>query len=271
MTSSTGKEHQGNLEFQKEKKGTGPVECLGLTFENEQARREHYFTLLKEKLQDPEFRKTPGFPQGSDEAILHISDPPYYTACPNPWWPDLINTWRLESSSELASSEGNSQSSFASDVSESKNDPVYNAHPYHTKVPHRAIIRYLLHYTSPGDIVLDCFCGTGMTGVAADRCGNTEEIRSLGYQINSNGSILAPSTNEAGRSSWQEISKIGPRRAILVDISPVATHIASNFCKPVASKAVADEVERILSEVEKKYGKLYKTKHTLSSEKGTIN
>ena len=28
-------------------------------------------------------------------------------------------------------------------------------------------MRYILHYTQPGDIVFDGFCGTGMTGVAA--------------------------------------------------------------------------------------------------------
>lgn len=247
------------------------MECLGLTFENEQARREHFLALLKEKLQDPEFRKTPGFPQGSDEAILRISDPPYYTACPNPWWPDLIESWQSESDSSTLPNESDHTSPFASDVSESKNDPVYNAHPYHTKVPHRAITRYILHYTRPGDIVLDCFCGTGMTGVAADRCGNTDEIRSLGYQINSNGAILAPVPNNAGSSSWQEFSSVGPRKAILVDISPIATHIASNFCKPVPSEAVAQEVDRILSEVERRHGKMYKTKHVIAGEEGVIN
>jgi hypothetical protein len=93
MTSTTGQEQQGTLELQQEKKGAGPVECLGLTFENEQARREHFLALLKEKLKDPEFRKTPDFPQGSDEAILRMSDPPYYTAARvpgvgvNPWGP----------------------------------------------------------------------------------------------------------------------------------------------------------------------------------------
>ena len=59
---------------------------------------------------------------------------------------------------------------FAADVSEGKNDPIYNAHSYHTKVPHKAIMRYILHYTEPGDIVFDGFCGTGMTGVAGALC-----------------------------------------------------------------------------------------------------
>src|SRR5256885_9027881 len=59
---------------------------------------------------------------------------------------------------------------FASDIKEGKNDPIYNAHSYHTKVPPRSIIPYILHYTKPGDLVLDPFCGSGMTGVAAQMC-----------------------------------------------------------------------------------------------------
>ena len=60
---------------------TGPVECLGQTFTSDNARREHFTKLLAEKLKDPAFRKIEGFPQGTDEAILAMSDPPYYTAC----------------------------------------------------------------------------------------------------------------------------------------------------------------------------------------------
>ena len=56
------------------------------------------------------------------------------------------------------------------DVSEGKNDPIYNAHSYHTKVPYKAIMRYILHYTEPGDIIFDGFAGTGMTGVAGQIC-----------------------------------------------------------------------------------------------------
>ena len=52
-----------------------------------------------------------------------------------------------------------------------KTDPLYRAHGYHTKVPHRAIIPSIFHYTKPGDIVLDGFAGSGMTGVAAQWCG----------------------------------------------------------------------------------------------------
>ena len=61
------------------------VECLGMTFPSEEARREHFLGLLAEKMKDPAFRNQEGFPQGTDEAILAMSNPPYYTACPNPW------------------------------------------------------------------------------------------------------------------------------------------------------------------------------------------
>jgi hypothetical protein len=68
----------------------GTVECLGQTFPNDQARREHFLKLLAEKLKDPGFREQDGFPKGSDEAILAMSDPPYYTACPNPWFERFV-------------------------------------------------------------------------------------------------------------------------------------------------------------------------------------
>ncbi|GIW56394.1 MAG: hypothetical protein KatS3mg082_2798 [Nitrospiraceae bacterium] len=75
-------------------------------------------------------------------------------------------------------------------MSEGKNDPIYNAHSYHTKVPHKAIMRYILHYTEPGDVVFDGFCGTGMTGVAAQLCGDRKTVESLGYKVDDQGDHL---------------------------------------------------------------------------------
>jgi len=71
-------------------KAQGPVECLGLTFPDDNARREHFLGVLREKLKDPAFRAIEGFPVGSDDDILALSDPPYYTACPNPFLEDFI-------------------------------------------------------------------------------------------------------------------------------------------------------------------------------------
>ena len=163
---------QSNLHLPGKESGT--VECLGQTFPSDDARRDHYLGLLAEKLKDPEFRKIEGFPIGEDKDILALSDPPYYTACPNPWFEDFIKHYgRPYDPKEKYHCEP-----FAADVREGKGDPIYNAHSYHTKVPHQIVMRYLLHYTSPGDLVADIFSGTGMTGVAAKMCGD----RSVGLQ-----------------------------------------------------------------------------------------
>ena len=69
----------------------GPVECLGITFNSDAERRQHFLELLREKLKDPEFRRIEGFPLGDDETILSLSDPPYYTACPNPFVGSFIS------------------------------------------------------------------------------------------------------------------------------------------------------------------------------------
>jgi hypothetical protein len=81
-----------------------PVECLGMTFPNDEARRQYFLEKLREKLMDPEFRKIEGFPLGADEDILALSDPPYYTACPNPFIEDFIVT--VQAASTMSRSTG---------------------------------------------------------------------------------------------------------------------------------------------------------------------
>ncbi len=39
-----------------------PVECLGINFPNDKARRAYFLEKLREKLNDPDFRKIEGFP-----------------------------------------------------------------------------------------------------------------------------------------------------------------------------------------------------------------
>ena len=223
------------------------------------AERAAYVERLREKLRDPEFRKIEGFPIGDDEAILALSDPPYYTACPNPFLPEILEQWREERRqlrAELGLPDdavnGYTREPFATDVSEGKNDPIYNAHSYHTKVPHKAIMRYILHYTDPGDIVFDGFCGTGMTGVAAQLCGDKRAVESLGYRVDEAGVVYDGQT---------PISRLGPRKAVLVDLSPAATFIAYNYNTPVDADAFEREAKRILAEVEQECGWMYETWH----------
>lgn len=252
------------------KQETGPVVCLGMTFENDDARRAYFTEELRKKLQDSEFRKIEGFPIGEDDDILNLSDPPYYTACPNPWVVDLIAQWEAEKP-EYPKDYNYHREPFAADISEGKNHPIYIAHSYHTKVPHRAIMRYILHYTNPGDIVFDGFCGTGMTGVAAQMCGDRDEITALGYQVKADGTILQKEAGDNGHDTWQPFSKLGARKAVMNDLSPAATFIAHNYNTPVDVAAFEQEAHRILQEVEDECGWMYETLHTDGKTKGDIN
>ena len=245
----------------KETKHHGPVNCLGKEFSNDEARRVHFIELLREKLKDPEFRQIEGFPIGKDEDILALSDPPYYTACPNPWIGEFLNEWESDKP-EKPKGYHYHREPFAADVSEGKNDPIYNAHSYHTKVPHRAIMRYILHYTDPGDTVLDGFCGTGMTGVAAQMCGDRATVESLGYEVKKDGTILQQVINESGKPVWKPFSRLGARKAVLNDLSPAAVFIAYNYNTPVDAMAFEKKAKRILKEVEDESGWMYETLHS---------
>lgn len=230
-------------------KPAGPVECLGQTFPSEEARREHYLKLLAEKLKDPEFRKIEGFPIGKDEDILALSDPPYYTPCPNPWLGEFVKCY----GTPFDPKQPYHREPFAADVSEGKNHPIYNAHSYHTKVPHRAIMRYILHYTEPGDVLFDGFAGTGMTGVAAQLCGNRAEVQELGYRVQDDGTIL----NEEGKP----FSKLGARRAIINDLSPAATFVSRFYNLPPKREVFDNGARAILAEAESECSWMFQTLH----------
>src|SRR5437899_11615763 len=107
------------------------IECLGMTFASDADRRAYFTEKLREKLKDPEFRKIEGFTIGSDEDILALSDPPYYTACPNPFVADFIKHY----GKPYDPSKPYSREPFAVDITEGKTERYYNVHTYHTKVP----------------------------------------------------------------------------------------------------------------------------------------
>lgn len=141
----------------------GPVECLGLKFPNDEARRAHFTEILRQKLKDPAFRKIEGFPIGQDEDILALSDPPYFTACPNPFLGKVI----ADRSGFGSTDTTYHREPYAFDVSEGKGDQSYYIHSYHTKVPPSAVAKYISHYADANSVVLDCFSGSGMTGLGA--------------------------------------------------------------------------------------------------------
>ena len=48
-----------------------------------------------------------------------------------------------------------------------RTDRIYNCHAYLTKVRVKAILPFVEQFTRPGEVVLDPFAGSGMTGLAA--------------------------------------------------------------------------------------------------------
>lgn len=70
-----------------------------------------------------------------------------------------------------------------------RGDPVYMAHGYLTKVPVPAIMPFIEAYTRPGDVIVDPFAGSGMTGVAAAALGRRArlfDISVLGRHVGRN-------------------------------------------------------------------------------------
>lgn len=234
----------------EQKTDDAPVTCLGINFNSDSERREYFRNELRKKL--PELKLIEGFPIGEDEDIIALSDPPYYTACPNPWINEFISEWEKAKQDIVQSNKRNDSFAvsepYASDVKVGKSNPVYAAHTYHTKVPHPAIMRYILHYTQPGDIVYDGFCGTGMTGVAAQSCGNPSRDDQNAI-------------NDEWKSIWGTSPKWGARHAICGDLSPYASMIAYNYNTPLDAKLVKSEVKRIFDEVKQECSSLYATKH----------
>ena len=116
---------------------------------------------------------------------------------------------------------------FLADVRAGKGTAFYRAHTYHTKVPPQGIEAFIAHYTQPGQVVLDPFCGSGMTGIAAIRQG---------------------------------------RRAMLSDLSPAAAFFAANHCRQLDVAAFLAAGGEILRAVEREWGWLYATEDRESGE-----
>lgn len=227
-------------------KHEGPVTVLGHTFENDEERRAFFREELRKKL--PELKKIEGYPIGEDDDIIALSDPPYFTACPNPWLDDFVEEWEAEKKKLVAEDKREAEKvvtePYAYGITQGKNSAIYNAHTYHTKVPHQVIMRYILHYTQPGDIVLDGFAGTGMAGVAASACGNpdAESRNEIEQDFKDNG---------FKKPVW------GKRNGVCGDLSPLCFHISSNYNSQVDAKLLSKCVDEIVDKLNTRFGHFY--------------
>ena len=109
------------------------------------------------------------------------------------------------------------------------------------RCPHLAIVPSILHYTEPGDTVLDGFAGSGMTGVAAQWCGSAPSAyrKQLEAECSKQG---------LPKPKW------GARRVVLNDLGPAASFIAANYTLPFDVAAFLNAAQRIISEVQKELG-----------------
>jgi len=107
-------------------------------------------------------------------------------------------------------------------IETTKATAIYNMHSYHQgKKPHDAIRQYIRHYTKPGDLVLDPFCGSGGTALAAlmEGC-----------------------------------------KAIAIDRSPAATFITKNYCTPVDVDELQAAFEELKKKMKPEIDWLYETR-----------
>ncbi len=168
-----------------------------------------------------------GCPLGTEEALLALASPPLYTPFPNPYVQQFLSH---SPHPPVAPSQPYSREPIALDITAGRTDPVYMAQNYHTKVPYRAIASYIEHYTDPGDLVLDGFCGSGMAGIAANQTG---------------------------------------RRALLVDLSPAATFLAHSYCHPIDLDEAAEASTELIRRLEEECGWLYRVPGAEGSGTGT--
>jgi DNA modification methylase/DNA-directed RNA polymerase subunit RPC12/RpoP len=167
-------------------------QCLSLDFGSPQP------VLLKRARDDP-------------QPSADVEEPGMCSGLPNPHLDEIV---------KLDSKPKSVLRPITGEIRAGKNSYVYDAHTYHTKVPPQGIEKLIEYYTNPGDVVLDPFSGSGMTGVAATNLN---------------------------------------RRAILVDLSPAACFIASNLIAPTEPRPYLDAVHAILRMSEELERRLYST------------
>lgn len=160
-----------------------------------------------------------GFPLGDIEDIIELSYPPYYTAYPNPYIKDFIKKYGTPFDEKT---DNYDKKPYIGDISEGKNDPIYNIHYYHTKVPPAAIRPLIKHYSNKNDIIADVFCGSGMTGVASNSIKN--------------------------------------RKVILIDLGIAPTYIASNMSISCDKTLLKSYFTKILNEVKSECEWMFTTK-----------
>lgn len=102
-----------------------------------------------------------------------------------------------------------------------KHSPMYLMHKYWARKPHNVVAEYIRNYSHEGEIVLDPFCGSGVTAIEAIKLG---------------------------------------RKAIGIDLDPMSIFISRCTAMPVSMDGLENAFCKIESEAKEDIYDLYKTK-----------
>jgi DNA modification methylase len=151
--------------------------------------------------------------------ITKMPDEHYSGDKPNPNLYTFIEQHIKENPYDTATDEYDVRPGVGS-IKVSKRNPIYGLHAYDSKKPPEAVQKYIEHFTGIGDLVFDPFVGSGMTAVAC---------------------------------------LLSRRRCLAVDLSPLATFIASQYCTPVDLKKLVEACQRVMLRTHKDRDRLYST------------
>lgn len=110
--------------------------------------------------------------------------------------------------------------------------PMYSMHRWWARKPHNVVAEYIQHYSKEGDIILDPFSGSGVTAIEAIKCG---------------------------------------RKAVAVDLDPIASFIAECTVLPIDLGAFDSTYHAMISEISSKISALYETTCNKCKTKVTLS
>lgn len=153
------------------------------------------------------------------ELVIAPADGHYSGDRPNPSLRTFVSGHLQEHPFDLQADDYGVQG-FDRPIETTKATALYNIHSYFSKKPYDAIREYIRHYTRSGDLILDPFCGSGSTALAA---------------------------------------LLDNRRVIAIDRSPAATFITKSYCTPVDVRALMENWAQVLLAVKPEIDQLYET------------
>jgi adenine-specific DNA methylase len=120
---------------------------------------------------------------------------------------------------------------FKKQVEAKPHSPIYTMHKYFARRPHNVFAELIKHYTNPNDIILDPFCGGGVTVVEAIAAG---------------------------------------RKAIGVDVNPLATYVTRMEITPLERSSLLETFDKLWLRLEPTMKNLFRTTCPVCQEQAEI-